>query len=361
VVKFLHAADLHLDSPFHGLPAAQAAQRRQEQRDLLNAMCELANDRECDLMLLSGDLFDSDNAYPETLEALCGALGRFRGRVFISPGNHDCLYAGSAYFTAPWPENVHIFTSERISSAVLPELGCQVYGAGFLSPSAPALLDGFRAEDSQLLNIMVLHGDPETPGSPYSPITREQIAASGLDYLALGHIHARTQAKTAGRTLYAWPGCPMGRGFDELGEKGVYLGILSEAECRLEFAPLPGRRYEILDVPAGEDPLNAILAVLPEDTSRDIYRIRLTGIADPVDLAALHRELAPRFYVLHLRDLTQPRVDLWKEAGEDHLKGQFLALLQAQLQDADEETRAQIHLAARLGLAAMEGREEELL
>lgn len=359
MIKFLHTADLHLDSPFHGLSPAQAKERRAEQRELLTAIVELANGNGCDLLLLSGDLFDSDNAYPETVEALCRALGAFRGQVFIAPGNHDCLYAGSPYFTAPWTENVHIFKEEKISSVTLPELGCQVYGAGFTAMDAPPLLEGFRVEDEELLNLMVLHGEAETATGNYNPITKEQIERSGLDYLALGHVHLRMEGRTAGKTVYAYPGCPMGRGFDEAGEKGVYLGELDEKGCRLTFLPLPGRRYEILHIAPGDDARAAIEAALPTHTQNDIYRIVLTGQADPIDTRALQEALAHRFYALHLRDKTEAKADLWKDAGEDSLKGQFLARLQEKLATADEQDKALIYLAARLGIYAMEGREED--
>ncbi len=361
MIKFLHGADLHLDSAFRGLTPAQAAQRRQEQRQMLTDMAELANSRGCDLWLLSGDLFDSDNAFPETLEALSRALGSFRGQVFIAPGNHDCLMAGSPYFSAKWPKNVHIFTSDVISYVDLPALGCRVYGAGFRAQEAPSLLQGFRAEDRELVNLMVLHGDADTPTSPYNPITKEQIAASGLSYLALGHVHLRTEPRQAGQTCYAWPGCPMGRGFDELGQKGVYLGACGSAGCSLEFYPLPGRRYEILSVPAGDDPLSAVLSALPGDTAEHIYRILLTGPADPIDTRALYAALQERFYQLELRDRTEPKTDLWQGLGENTLRGQFLLLMQEQLASADPASRETILQAVKLGLAAMEGREEDAL
>ena len=76
---------------------------------------------------------------------------------------------------------------------------------------------------------MVLHGDTLNPNSPYNAVTKEQIASSGLRYLALGHIHQSSGLLRAGHTAYAWPGCAMGRGFDELGEKGAYLVTLTDS------------------------------------------------------------------------------------------------------------------------------------
>lgn len=361
MLRFLHAADLHLDSPFRGLDPKQAAQRRSEQRSLLTQMAELANRQDCDLMLLAGDLFDSDNTYPETMEALTAALAQFRGQVFIAPGNHDCLYEGSPYLSAPWPENVHIFTSQKISSVTVAHLGCQVYGAGFIAPDCPSLLEHFHIDDPGLVNLMVLHGDAQTAHSPYNPITREQIAASGLDYLALGHIHQRKIPEQLGKTVYAWPGCAMGRGFDELGQKGVYIGEISSLGVDLKFHPLPGRRYEILEVPCKDDVLADTLALLPADTREHIYRLVFTGEHEGIDTLSLQKALEDRFYALQLKDETRPPVDIWKERDEDTLKGQFLTALYEQYTAADEAQKKVIALAAKLGLYAMEGREEEVL
>ena len=185
-----------------------------------------------------------------------------------------------------------------------------------------------------------------------------QIAASGLSYLALGHIHQASGLLTAGSTAYAWPGCAMGRGFDELGQKGAYLGRITDAGVQLDFLPLPGRKYEILRVDAGDDALAAVKAALPERTQDDIYRVILTGEAAPVDLPALQAALAPRFYAVAVRDETRPRKDLWQDAADDTLRGLFLQALKAQYDAApDDAARRIIALAARLGTAAMDGRE----
>lgn len=353
MIRFLHAADLHLDTAF----SYDAPQRRREHRAIPAEIVRLANAHGCDLLLLAGDLFDSADVFPETVEALQRALAQCRAQVFIAPGNHDCLYRGSPYLTARWPENVHIFRREAAESVSLPELGCRVWGAAFTDRSASGLLTGFRADGGET-QIMVLHGDAMNAASPYNAVTKAEISASGLDYLALGHIHARSALAREGGTFYAWPGCPMGRGFDETGEKGVYLGTLERGACELEFLPLGGRRYETCEVRAGDDPRSAILAALPEDTARDIYRVTLTGEADPIDLPALQASLADRFYRLELTDATRPKAALWAGAGDDTLRGQFLARLKQKYDAADDDARQTIALAARLGVAAIEGRDE---
>lgn len=357
MIKLLHAADLHLDSPFSALPPQQAAERRAAQRAQLDQIVSLCNDEACDLLLLSGDLFDSDNAYADTIESLVRALSGCRARVFISPGNHDYYSARSPYALTRWPDNVHIFTKNAVESVVLPELGCEVYGAAFTGPNAPALLSGFHVRDEGLLNLMVLHGDAASPASPYDPIARSDIERSGLDYLALGHIHARQMPEKLGRTYFAWPGCPMGRGFDETGEKGVLIGSVGSGRCEMAFSPLPGPRYEILRVAAGDDPEAAVRAALPDGAETVIARVILTGESGELDTRALHRALSPLFYSLTLRDETVPKRELWADADGDTLRALYLRTLKAAMDDAPEEEKARFALAARLGLDVMDGRE----
>ena len=360
MIKFLHAADLHLDSSFHGLAPAEAVCRRQEQRNLLRQIAALSNHHQCDLVLLSGDLFDSNAVYPETVEAVSEALELFSGQVFIAPGNHDYFAQNTPYSQLKLPKNVHIFTDSAIDAVHLPHLSCTVYGAAFTTGAMPAMLENFHVSDESGTHIMVLHGDAENPRSDYNPITKLQITQSGLDYLALGHIHTCSGPLQYGKTTCAWPGCPMGRGFDETGEKGVILGEIDENHCEITFCPLPVRRYEILRVSAGDDALAAAENALPQDTAPHIYRIIFTGESAPLDLQKLHTALSPRFFSLQLRDETVPKQDIWQDAGADTLKGQFLALLQEKISSSTDEDAAILQQAARLGLAAMEGREEVL-
>jgi len=134
MVKLLHAADLHLDSAFSALPPEKAAQRRAEQRLVLERLTVLSEG--CAAVLLAGDLFDSARVYRDTLEALRAALAACRCPVFIAPGNHDALLPGSPYLENGWPENVHIFRTAEPERVSLPEL--DVYGAGFLRAEMPA-------------------------------------------------------------------------------------------------------------------------------------------------------------------------------------------------------------------------------
>ncbi len=360
MLKFLHAADFHLDSPFAGLSADQAAGRRREQRRQLRELSELA--KEADLVLLAGDLLDSTRAYAETREALEEFFRGLAVPTFIAPGNHDAYIAQSPYRRMELPENVHIFTHREPERVVLPELGCTVWGAAFRGERAEAPLRGFRAEADGTLQLMVVHGEMTETQSRYGPITRGDVAASGLDYLALGHVHSFSGLRREGKTWWAYPDCTLGRGFDETGEKGALLGTLDRENCTLEFRPLSGRRYWDLtaEVTGAESLEAALLASLPRDCGEDILRLTLRGEWDvKPPLEELREGLADRCWSLTLRDETRLTGELWRGADEDTLRGSFLRILRRQYEAAsDEEARERVTRAVRYGLAAMEYRED---
>ena len=355
MLNVIHAADLHLDSPFTTLSPERAAQRREELRQLPQRLADLANERKADLVLLAGDLLDGTRCTRETALELARALGRIQAPVFIAPGNHDPYTAASVYAQSIWPDNVHIFTSPVPERVVLEELGCTVYGVAFTRehPERGAL-EGFRADPDDGLRLMVAHGN--TMGEDYGAITPAQIGDSGLNYLALGHIHQGGGLQRVGDTFWAYPGCPEGRGFDELGDKGVLEVSLDAGQVQARFLPLCRRRYEILDVDVtgAQDVLACVERALPARTQEDILRLRLVGEGDisTALLSRLEQTLAPRCYALEVQDRTRAPRQLWARAGEDSLTGLFLAALK----DCPEgELR---ELAARFGLSALEQGED---
>ena len=360
MLRFLHAADFHLDSPFAALRADQAAARRREQRQQLRELKELA--KEADLVLLAGDLLDSVRAYGETREALEEFFRGLAVPTFIAPGNHDSYIAQSPYARMELPENVHIFTHTRPEAYPLPELGCTVWGAAFRGERAEAPLRGFHVPEDGACHIMVLHGEVTEGPSKYAPISQGDIADSGLTYLALGHKHGYSGLQRAGKTWWAYPGCTMGRGFDETGDKGILLGALEGAGCTLEFRPLSGRRYRELEaqVTGAENLEQAVRAVLPDDCAGDILRLTLRGEWETKPrLEELREGLADRCWSLTLRDETRLTRETWQASDEDTLRGAFLRILQKQYAGAkDEEARERITQAARFGLAALEYRED---
>ena len=363
MIRVLHAADLHLDSPFQALGREKTLQRRSEQRAMIGRLADAAREHKADIAVFAGDLFDSENVFSDTGRLLEQALSSLEIPVFIAPGNHDWYGPRSAWAKLDFAENVHLFTSPEITCVELPELGARVWGTAFTGRyRTPPLLDFEAVKDGDVIDILVAHGEAGDPASVYGAITEEQLRRSGMDYVALGHIHTCSGLRRAGDTFYAWPGCPEGRGFDETGEKGVLLAELSPGECRLEFLPIPGRRYEILtvDVTDADTVADAVERAVPADSGGDIYRIILTGQTEtPPDPAELRRAREARFFALEIRDETKRRRDIWAERGTDSLKGLFLARLWEKLETVSGEAgRDRIRRAAEYGLAAMENGEE---
>lgn len=352
-MKLLHASDFHLDSPLSGLPGSKSALRRGELRDIPARLAALAREEGVELVLLPGDLFDGGRVYPETVRALARALGEMAVPVFIAPGNHDYYHSKSPYAAAPWPDNVHIFTQPGLESVELPELGCVVHGCAFTAPHREDdPLVGFSVPEDGKTHLLCLHGEVGLAGT-YAPIDPKSLERCGAAYAALGHVHA-TGSGRVGKTLWAYPGCPEGRGFDELGEKGALLVTVGQGDARLRFVPICRRQYRIEPVRA-----DSFIQSLPQGENPDLVRFLLTGESRfPLDLAALTAQAAPRFFHVELRDQTTLSTDLWARAGEDTLTGLFLRELRAHLDGADEAERDKLLLAARFGLAALEGGED---
>lgn len=352
-MKILHTADWHLDTPFSGFSGEKRDFLRRELLKIPEKIVKLALREGCDLILIAGDVFDG--AYTaDSLDAVRNALGNCKLPVFISPGNHDFCAPDSPWMAEHWPENVHIFTG-GLESKTVPALDCRIYGAGYSSMDCEPLLDNFRKEGEEKYQIGLIHGDPTSLSSPYSPVTAAQVRTSGLDYLALGHIH-KGGSFTAGQTLCAWPGCPMGRGYDELGEKGCYIVDLNTKELR--FVAMDTPRFFDLEAETGESAAASLDALLPPVESADFYRVTLTGSGE-----GSLEELTTRFAHipnLELRDQRTEKMDIWAVAGEDTLEGVYFQMLHQMLETSDEREAAQIQLAAEISRKLLDGREVTL-
>ena len=256
-LKILHSADWHLDSPFAGCDDSQRALLKQEQQSIPGKISQLCRREKCDLLLLAGDIFDGEPAR-ETVDVLKKALSECGARVFITPGNHDFCAPGSLWLEERWPENVYVFT-RGLEAVTIPELNCRVYGAGYQSMDSAPLLENFRAEGSEKYCIAVLHGDPTRKDSPYCPITAQQVRDSGLQYLALGHIHS---PQHVGRETVRYCGTPLKYSFSEAGqEKSVTVVELKEkGDVSISTIPLRPLRD-----------LRKIKGTYLEVTSRDFY------------------------------------------------------------------------------------------
>lgn len=355
-MRILHSADWHLDAPMTGRSEEQARYLRQELRKVPEKIAALAKQEHCDLVLLAGDLFDGSYTQ-DSFRAVCNALKEVEIPVFITPGNHDFCQPNSPYLAENWPENVHIFKHPAMEAVHLPTLDCTVYGAGYEAMDCPALLENFRAEGDSKWKIGILHGDATNTSSPYCPVNPQQVRLSGLDYLALGHIH-KSGSFRSGDALCAWPGCPMGHGYDETGIKGAILIELGD-DTRWEFRPLDTPRFYDEEVEVGVDAMQALATLLPGVSTEDFYRVTLTGYSDELDTEVLASQFA-HVKNLVLRDKTIPEKELWSAVGEDSLEGMYFGILHDGLDTESEVLQQRIKLAARISRQILDGQEVTL-
>ena len=332
-LKLIHAADLHLDSPFASFDWAQRALLQRAQGELPEKISRCVKTQGAQMLLLAGDVFDGPYRR-ETARLLADCLEDTGVPVFISPGNHDFLGPDSPWDRESWPENVYIFRG-GLRYVDVEALSCRVYGGGYSAMDCPGLLENFRAEGDQSYTVGLLHGDPTQARSPYCPVTASQVERSGLQYLALGHVHQGGSFR-AGETLCAWPGCPMGRGWDET---GIQLGV-------------PRFFTETVDISGGCE--EALKGALPAMETQDFYRVTLTGRGEP-DCEELRKTFA-HIKNLEFRDRTRPKEDLWSWAGQDSFRGTYFGLLK----EKSEEDREAATLAAQLSRKILEGEEVTL-
>ena len=161
MIKFLHCADLHLDSPLSALDLQKAEVRRNEMRASFTSITLYAATNKLDFLLISGDLFDSDYVTKDTVALITSEFAKIPDcKVIIAPGNHDPYTKQSCYRRADFPDNVYIFDSSELSCFDFPDKNTTIYGWAFTEPSldfCPA--EHFAPENPDRINILAVHAD----------------------------------------------------------------------------------------------------------------------------------------------------------------------------------------------------------
>lgn len=360
-VKIIHTADLHLGSARTGVKNG-----RIEIENTFYKIINLCKTESVDFLLIAGDLFDSP--YQENAENIIAAMAQIpETTIAIAPGNHDPACPGSVYLRYKFPDNVVIFQGfgEHID---FPEKNVRLYGGGFTDRFEKlSLMRSFDSTSPDFINICVLHADlvPESSASDYNPITAAQIEVCGFDYLALGHIHKRSEMQKLGKTHFAYPGCPDGMGFDELGSHGIYIGEIGTDLCKLEYREISSRQYIIDDIVITDcansfDAVNRILnhiqTAYGEEFNRNLYRIRLCGElpADTViDSSQVQSLLTETLNHIRIEDCTDTDIsDLSKITAESSLRGIFAQKMLAKISVAEPDMQETYRNALKIGLKA---------
>ncbi len=300
-IKIMHMADVHLGSALTSLPYDKIELRRKEL--LYTFIQALSNAKDCDILLLSGDVFDIGgvplsvvDTFLESIEAL-GDIP-----VFYACGNHDSYYTDAVAHCLKYkPRNLHIFSPDKIEYVSIDSLKCRVYGASFSSTRCyePMLAD-CKLPNDDYVNILCMHADISQGGFNYLDV--KELSRIGFDYAALGHIHSHGIYKS-GDTFYAYSGITEGRGFDECGENGYIMGTVSKGYCSLDFVPAAKRIYidEKLDISEFNNEYE-LLEVLRSLSMNDgnICRFTLVGennLGKNIDCDFLNKQLGAYYSI----------------------------------------------------------------
>ncbi|MCH7606795.1 MAG: DNA repair exonuclease, partial [Chloroflexi bacterium] len=243
-LRFVHAADLHLDSPFSGLRSLApeiAETLYQATFETYNKIIELCIEEQVDALLVAGDIFDSaDRSLRAQLKFVEGLrrLEKAGIRSFICHGNHDPLDGWEAQLT--FPEGCHRFGPdvERVPVFKDEPDRAAVYGISYPHREVRQnLVPQFAAIEPVAFSIGLLHAnvDNNAGHDAYAPCTLKDLEDTGIDYWALGHVHTRQVLRQAGPTV-VYPGNPQGRHPNEPAARGAYIVEVDDAgQVSLEF------------------------------------------------------------------------------------------------------------------------------
>ncbi len=364
-VKILHCADLHIGAAESFL-GEKADSRRFETLITFEKIIDLAIKENVKAVAISGDLFDSNTVEKSFFDSVINKIASAPDIKFIfAAGNHDPLDSRSYFLKEKLPENLYVL-DKKDNAIIFDDIGLCVYGRSFESAFLKGQETfGLKVKNSDYVNLMVLHGELKSDlNSRYNAITRRFIEESGMDYIALGHIHKRTDIGKIGKTYFAYCGCPEGQGFDETDQKGVYLGEIGDGECNLEFIPVAKRQHIVEDIDISNitdfgDISEKIIVTLKEkygdSFSENLYKIRLTGHIDSekeLSVNEINSRIADKVYFVKTKDCTEPAYQLETLQKEASLKGIFVKKMLERIEKADPQEQEKLKNALNIGLKA---------
>ncbi|HDH05209.1 MAG TPA: DNA repair exonuclease [Nitrospirae bacterium] len=293
MIKFIHTADIHLDSPLRGLECYEGApveSIRGATRQAFKNLVESAISEEVDFILVAGDLYDGDWKDYNTGLFFASQMSKLREagiRVFIVSGNHDAASRISRQLRLP--DNVKIFSSKKPETITMDELDIAIHGQSFagqavtgdISAAYPDAIPGH-------FNIGLLHTSAtgREGHEPYAPCTVQGLLSKGYDYWALGHVHKRETLHEDPRIIF--PGCIQGRHIRETGEKGCALVSIDDGRImEVEHKEIDVLRWGIRSVDVSEaessgDVVDLVSAVVTEEAGKSngrplALRLLITG------------------------------------------------------------------------------------
>ena len=347
-MRFIHCADLHLDSPLRGLErydGAPAQEMRDATRRAFANVIELTLEREADFLLIAGDIFDGDWQDFNTGLFFADQLRRLADAnvpVFIVRGNHDALSKISKSVTLP--RNTQVFKSGKAMTLIDERLGIAIHGQSFATGAVTDdLAAGYPAPRKGLLNIGLLHTAlaGREGHEPYAPTTAERLAEKGYHYWALGHVHSQEIVSRAPWIVF--PGNTQGRHAREMGPKGcmVVEGTAEDGIASVEFVSTDVARWAHLTIDATD------IAAF-DDLQEAVQRAVRLAVADAGDRVLALRLTIEGRTSLHARLMANP----------ESLRAEACAWLNEASGGSAWLEKLRLRVSAPLDLAALAARDD---
>ena len=364
-IKIIHTADLHIGATESFL-GQRAAARRAETLLSFEKIMDTAKGNGVKLLLIAGDLLNSNKVEHSFIESITDKIRETKDvQVVFSAGNHDPLNAESPFLKFKRPDNFHLLKTHD-DCIEFKELSVRVYGRSFAETYEKGEETfSLTPPDDGFINLMCIHGElASNLSSDYNAITESFIKNSGMDYIALGHIHKRTDVGKLGGTHFSYCGCPEGQGFDESGEKGIYMGTVSKEGAALQFIPLCKRMHIVENVDISSLSSNAeiaekilcdIFTKYGEKAADNLYKINLLGdVAEDceINIPEILSRIGEKVYFAKIKDKTSPTLNLMRLKSENSLRGIFVKNMLSRIENASEEEKETLNAALSLGLKA---------
>jgi len=380
-MRLLHTADVHLGARFGVLGEEKGRAQRLQLRRTFESIGELAVAERVDALIVAGDLFDNNTPSSGSMELVRRVLGLVAGEgihAFIIPGTHDCYDSSSVWRTIDLSdiEGVTVFT-DQTGPVRVPELDLTVYGLVHASKKAPAgTLGSLKRSSEGGVHVGIVHGSlaiPDILEDDSLLFTADEAAATGMDYLALGHWHSFRQERF-GKVLACYPGSPEFVSVDQQGAGQVALvSIDRDRMVSVEPRQVGLRRLDELEVALDtlNSPAQVAEAIRGKADPNLVLEVTLTGLCAfdfEIDLEELAAELESGFFHLRLRDKSHPRLDdvAIAELPETTVAGKFARIMRERIEEAEKaaqsgddnarDEKAVYEEALRLGVALLEGR-----
>lgn len=363
MIKLLHTSDLQLDAPFVFLGEG-GARHRAQLRETLAEIIRLAKDDDYQVLLIAGDLFNSNRPLQSTIDFVLSMLASVAVPVCILPGNHDCYDASSVYRKASFPSNVTVF-ADTLSHRIFPELDLTIYGKAILSKDVSEMpMQGLLRKEGTRWHVAMAHGNLLL-GSVENiarPIRPEEIASCGMDYLALGDWHSyRDCSQRKVRACYC--GAPEPMAFDQIG--AGYVAGVELQEQGVDVQPIRVGRImaERLDIDvSGLNTAQILECVLERSGPEKMLEVALAGVlpaGNQIDVEEFEDLARPHFYALRVSDRSLPSMDLQAaDFPPEHVMGRFIDIMQRAINEAKDERRKLLaKQALQLGVAMLQGKD----